>query len=144
MGTVSGGWAFLEAFPKTVLILHATKCCGVGNLLRACWEAVRKTVLNTAASKSDSVSLPSPDALQVGSEALERVAQALGARAALPQCRRLVREGLGGWTWQHQHAALSALGVLADGEWIDFAGWDGRLYVFIIIMLAILNNVYYK
>lgn len=82
----------------------------------------------TTASKSDSVSLSSPDALQVGSEALERVAQALGARAALPQCRRLVREGLGGWTWQHQHAALSALGVLADGEWIEFAGWDGRLY----------------
>lgn len=56
------------------------------------------------------------DFRQVGSEALERVAHALGARAALPQCRRLVREGLGGWTWQHQHAALSALGVLADGK----------------------------
>ncbi|CAN0434306.1 unnamed protein product, partial [Hapterophycus canaliculatus] len=52
----------------------------------------------------------------VGSEALERVAQALGARAALPVCRRLVKEGLKGWTWQHQYAALSALGILADGE----------------------------
>eukprot|EP00903_Cladosiphon_okamuranus_P012399 g11621.t1 len=58
---------------------------------------------------------------EVGSEALERVAQALGSRASLPVCRRLVRDALAGdavgaqrWSWQHQHAALSALGILAD------------------------------
>ena len=70
------------------------------------------------ATRSDTFALSPPDAFQVGSEALERVAQALGARTALPECRRLVREGLGGWTWQHQHAALSALGVLANGEYM--------------------------
>ncbi|CAM9729618.1 unnamed protein product, partial [Ectocarpus sp. 12 AP-2014] len=51
---------------------------------------------------------------EVGSEALERVARALGARAALPVCRQLVKEGLAGWAWQQQHAALSTLGILAD------------------------------
>lgn len=56
----------------------------------------------------------------MGSEALERVTQALGARAALPECRRLVKEGLGGWNWQQQHAALTALGNLADGESVLF------------------------
>lgn len=53
---------------------------------------------------------------QVGSEALERVARALGARAAIPECRRLVEEGLRGWNWQQQHAALTAMGHLADGK----------------------------
>ncbi|CAM9494764.1 unnamed protein product [Ascophyllum nodosum] len=50
----------------------------------------------------------------VGAEALERVALALGARAALPTCKRLLMEGMGSWAWQRQHAALSALGVLAS------------------------------
>lgn len=52
----------------------------------------------------------------MGSEALERVAQALGSRAALPECRRLIKEGLSGWNWQQQHAAMTAVGNLADGE----------------------------
>lgn len=51
---------------------------------------------------------------EVGSEALERVAQALGSRAALPECRRLIKEGLSGWNWQQQHAAMTAVGNLAD------------------------------
>lgn len=59
---------------------------------------------------------------QVGSEALERVARALGARAALPVCRQLVKEGLAGWAWQQQHAALSALGILADGKTTETDG----------------------
>lgn len=27
-----------------------------------------------------------------------------------------MKEGLAGWAWQQQHAALSALGILADGK----------------------------
>lgn len=53
---------------------------------------------------------------QVGAEALERVAQALGARCSLPTIWGFVREGIRGREWQLRHASISALGNLAEGE----------------------------
>lgn len=66
-------------------------------------------------SGSDNLRILGAFSTQIGAEALERVALALGARAALPVCRRLLKEGIGGWAWQQQHAALTAIGVLANG-----------------------------
>ncbi|CAN0226501.1 unnamed protein product [Pylaiella littoralis] len=86
------------------------------SVIPVCFSMMTELPENTAwamgeTEEEDSVE---DNVCEVGSEALERVAQALGSRTALPVCRRLIKDGMKGWTWQHQHAALSALGILAD------------------------------